>query len=32
MVTKLGMSDIGLQSFKQQDYQKPFSADYDNVS
>lgn len=32
MVTKLGMSDLGLQSFKDENYVKPFSSDYEYVS
>ena len=32
MVTKFGMSEIGLQSFNNEGYVKPFSSNYENVS
>lgn len=32
MVTKLGMSDIGLQTFQDGNYVKPYSSYYENVS
>lgn len=31
MVTKLGMSDLGLQAFSDNNYVKPFSAEYEKV-